>query len=433
MSIICIGVNHQTAPISLRERLALSEAQMRAALARCGCGDPEVTGPHSELILLSTCNRVEMYTISSSNRFEESEELMAEITGVPWEEFAPHLYRYRDLDAARHLFSVAAGLDSMVLGEPQILGQVAESYTLALSVGSTGLILSRLFQCAIHAAKRAHHETNISTNPATVSSVAVHLIASVVRPLNEAHVLVVGAGEMAEMSVEALRKRGVRDITVVNRTVSRARELADRWHAEARGFEHLEEELAKSDVVISSTSAIHTIFHRDNVNKAMEHRPRRPLIMMDIAVPRDIDEAVRDLELVYLYDIDQLQDHLTHSVGERKAEVPNVEAILVEELRDFEDWHQRLAIRPVIKAIHQQAEEIRSQQVEKALRRLSNLNVDAQEQIENLTKALVKKLLHEPTSCLKEQSRNGQAAQYALYARELFGLDGKSLVEGDGE
>ncbi|MFV2044428.1 MAG: glutamyl-tRNA reductase [Anaerolineales bacterium] len=433
MSIFCIGVNNQTAPISLRERLALSEAQMRASLARCGCGDREVRGPNSELILLSTCNRVEMYAISSSNRFEDSEELLAEITGVAREEFAPHLYRYRDLAAARHLFSVAAGLDSMVLGEPQILGQVAESYTLALSIGSTGLILSRLFQCAIHAAKRAHHETDISTNPATVSSVAVHLIASVVRPLNEAHVLMVGAGEMAEMAVEALRKRGVSDITVVNRTVARARLLADRWHAQARGFESLEEQLVKSDVVISSTSAPHAIFRRDNVKKAMEHRPSRPLIMMDIAVPRDIDGDVRDLELVYLYDIDQLQDHLTHSVEGRKAEVPKVEAILAEELRDFEDWYQRLAIRPVIKAIHQQAEEIRSRQVEKALRRLSNLNVEAQEQIETLTKALVKKLLHEPTSCLKEQSRNGQAAEYALYARELFGLDGKSLLEGDGE
>ena len=433
MSIVCIGVNHQTTPISLRERFALSEAQMRAALARCGCGDREATGPYSELILLSTCNRVEMYTISSSNQFEESEELLAEITGVAREEFAPHLYRYRDLDAARHLFSVGAGLDSMVLGEPQILGQVAESYTLALSVGSTGLILSRLFQCAIHAAKRAHHETNISTNPATVSSVAVHLIASIVRPLNEAHVLVVGAGEMAEMAVEALRKRGVRDITVVNRTVARARLLADRWHAQAKGFEHLEQELAKSDVVISSTSAPHTIFHRDNVNKAMEHRSTRSLIMMDIAVPRDIDEDVRDLEFVYLYDIDQLQDHLSRSVEERKAEVPSVEAILAEELHDFEDWYQRLAIRPVIKAIHQQAEEIRRQQVEKALRRQSNMNVETQEQIETLTKALVKKLLHQPTSCLKEQSRNGKAAQYALYACEFFGLDGESLLEGDGE
>lgn len=422
MSIYCIGVNHQTAPISLRERLALSEAQQRAALARCGCGDRERTGSYSELILLSTCNRVEMYTIGTGG-FDESEALLAEITGVEPGEIAPYLYRYQDLEAAMHLFSVAAGLDSMVLGEPQILGQVAESYTLALSVGSTGLILSRLFQSAIHAAKRSHHETSISTNPATVSSVAVHLIASIVKPLDEARVLVVGAGEMAELAVEALRKRGVKDITVVNRTVATARELADRWGSRARGFETLEEELVRADVVISSTSAPHTLFKRKNVGEAMNRRPDRPLILMDIAVPRDVDADVRELEHVHVYDIDQLNDQLSRSVDERRAEVPNVQAILKEELTGFEDWYQRLEIRPVIKALHQHAESIRQEQVEKALRRLEESGVDPHEEIEILTRALVKQLLHTPTDCLKEQSRNGHAAQYALYARELFGID----------
>lgn len=421
MSIYSIGVNHETAPIALRERLAMSETQQRAALARCGCGDRNTTGSYSELILLSTCNRVEMYAVGAAG-FAEVEELLAEITGVSREEIAPYLYHYQDLDAAEHLFAVAAGLDSMVLGEPQILGQVAESYTLALSIGSTGLVLSRLFQCAIHAAKRSHHETSISSNPATVSSVAVHLIASILKPLEEARVLVVGAGEMAELAVEALRKRGVKAITVVNRTVVKARKLADRWQSQAKSFENLEDELADADVVISSTSAPHTLFNRKNIGAAMERRPDQTLILMDIAVPRDVDADVCELDHVHVYDIDQLNDQLSRSVEERKAEVPNVQAILEDELAGFEDWFKRLEIRPVIKALHQQAEIIRQQQVDKALRRLQESDVETHEEINLLTKALVKQLLHTPTHCLKEQSRNGHAAQYALYARELFGI-----------
>lgn len=407
----------------------MSDAQQRAALARCGCGDRDATGSYSELILLSTCNRVEIYTVSHSLAFREAEELLAEITGVDQDQIAPHLYHFRDLEAAQHLFRVAAGLDSMILGEPQILGQVAEAYTLALSVGSTGLILSRLFQGAIHAAKRAHHETSISANPATVSSVAVHLIASIARPLDEASVLVVGAGEMAELAVEALRKRGVHNLTVMNRTVARARVLADRWRAEAKGFENLEDELVKADVVISSTSAPHTLFDVENISKAMERRPTRPMILMDIAVPRDVDAQVRELEHVHLYDIDQLNDQLTRSVEERMAEVPGVEAILEDELRGFGEWFQRLEIRPVIKAMREHAEDIRRHQVEKAMRRFANLDGEVQKEIETLTKALVKQLLHTPTECLKEQSRNGHAAQYALYAREFFGVDAPSREE----
>lgn len=400
----------------------MSNAQQRAALARCGCGDREATGSYSELILLSTCNRVEMYTVGAAD-FAEAEELLSEITSVNREEIAVYLYHYQDLEAAEHLFAVAAGLDSMVLGEPQILGQVAEAYTTALSVGSTGLVLSRLFQSAIHAAKRSHHETSISSNPATVSSVAVHLVASILEAMEDARVLVVGAGEMAELAVEALRKRGVRAITVVNRTVAKARELAEQWDSQAKGFEYLDEELTKTDVVISSTSAPHTLFNRKNIGAAMERRPERSLILIDIAVPRDVDADVREIDHVHVYDIDQLNDHLSRSVEERKAEVPNVQAILKEELAGFEDWYQRLEIRPLIKALHQQAETIRKQQVEKALRRLQESEVETHEEIELLTKALVKQLLHTPTHCLKEQSRNGHAAQYALYARELFGID----------
>lgn len=321
MTIQCMGLNHETAPVSLREQLSLTEPQLRAAMARCGCGERSAVGGYSELVLLSTCNRVELYAETRTDRAEDLISLLGEITGADCGEFRRHLYHYLDLEAVRHLFKVAAGLDSMVIGEPQILGQVAEAYTLALSVGSTGLILSRLFQHAIHAGKRAHHETSISSNPASVSSVAVQLIASRVNPLPRARVLVVGAGEMAELAVEALRKRGVTGITVVNRSVSRAQQLAGRWGAEARAFEDLGKELVNADVVISSTGAPHTIFRADFVGEAMRRRPERPLIMMDIAVPRDIDPAVGSIKRVHVYDIDYLRHHLSQSVDERRAEV----------------------------------------------------------------------------------------------------------------
>lgn len=426
MTIQCIGINHNTAPVSIRERLALDKSQIRAMLARCGCGERESVGRYSELILLSTCNRVEAYAVSSLDSFNDLKALLAESTDITPEEIAPYLYQFSDMDAARHLFRVAAGLDSMVLGEPQILGQVAEAYTLSLSIGSSGLILSRLFQAAIHAAKRAQHETAISANPVSVSSVAVHLVASVVKRLDRSNVLVVGAGETAELAVEALRKRGVQEITVVNRSVDRARALADRWGAQAKSFETLGEHLSQADVVICSTGAPHTLFDQELVGRAMAGRSRRSMVMVDLAVPRDIDEDVRELEGVYVYDIDQLQERQTQSVTERESEIPHVEAILDDELRAFARWRRCLAIRPVIKALHQQAEAVRRQEVSKTLRKMSNLTEEAEQQIDALTRALVKKLLHQPTSCLKEQSLNGQAAKYALFAREFFGLETSS-------
>ena len=382
MPIYCVGLNHRTAPLELRERLAFSRSQIRATLARCGYGDREAVGNSSELTLLSTCHRTELYAVAGDDADGALIDLLAESSGVPRAEFEPHLYQFRQLQAARHLFRVAAGLDSMVLGEPQILGQVAEAHTLALSVGATGLVLSRVFRSALHAGKRARHETAIAAKPATISSVAVHLVASLVPDLQHAHILVVGTGEMAKLSVEALRKRTVERITVINRTLTRAQALANRWSAEAKPFEALQQALAEADVVICSTGAPHAIIRRELVSRATTQRPRRPLILMDIAVPRDVDEDVEELDQVYVYDLDRIQEHLTQSVEEREAEVPQVVAILEEEMDSFIGWYAGLAIRPVIKAIRQQAEEIRGQVLARTLRRLSDLSPEAQQELE---------------------------------------------------
>jgi glutamyl-tRNA reductase len=310
----------------------------------------------------------------------------------------------------------------MVLGEPQILGQVAEAHTQALRAGSTGLVLSHLFQFAIRTGKRARHETAIGVNPATVSSVAVHRIARLVPSLANAQVLVVGAGEMAELAVEALRRRSVDRLTVINRTVDRASSLADRWGARSRPFEALFDELAAADVVLTSTAAPHTIVHRAMVEAAMAGRSQRPMVVVDLAVPRDVEPAVGLIPGVHLLDIDELGREVSESVRSRESEVPLVEALIAEELNSFLAWYRTLEIRPVIKAMRGRAERIRQRTVKRALRRLPRLGKAERAEIELLTKALVNKLLHDPTSQLRTLSQNGQAGSYALLARELFGL-----------
>ena len=301
--------------------------------------------------------------------------------------------------------------------------------TLALRVGASGLILSRLFQAAIHAGKRARSETAISAKPATVSSVAVHLIASQVRQLEDSQVLVIGAGEMAELAVEALRKRTVGGITVINRTVERAAALANRWSARSRSFEALEQELELADVVICSTAAPHPILNEGTVRSAMAHRPARPLIVMDIAFPRDVEESVSHIPGVHLYDLDKLEQGASRTAEERRSQVPQVEGIIAEEMRRFQEWLTTLEVRPVILAMREQAEAIRQREIDRTLKRLDKLGVDGTQEIESLTKSLVNKLLHEPTVRLKEHSQNGQGARYALLIRELFGLGQENEVD----
>ena len=429
MNIICLGINHQTAPASLRERLSYSESKLKAMLARSSHGEREAVTPFSELGVLSTCNRVELYAVASQPDARELVGLLAETSGVSDKDLEGHTYEHRDSEAADHLFRVASGLDSLVLGEPQILGQVSEAHTLALRVGASGLILSRLFQAAIHAGKRARSETAISVKPATVSSVAVHLIASQVRQLEDSQVLVIGAGEMAELAVEALRKRTVGGITVINRTVERAAALANRWGARPRSFESLEQELERADVVISSTAAPHPILNEGTVRSAMAHRPARPLIVMDIAFPRDVEEAVSQIPGVHLYDLDKLEQGASRTAEERISQVPKVEGIIAEEMQRFQEWLATLEVRPVILAMREQAEAIRQREISRTLRRLDEPGADGAQEIESLTKSLVNKLLHEPTVRLKRHSQNGQGARYALLIRELFGLGEENQVD----
>jgi glutamyl-tRNA reductase len=417
MHISCIGLNHHTASVRLREQLALNEEQARAALARLGCG--QVSEVLSELVILSTCNRTELYAVSPQPARESLEIFLEEATGIRRAVFHPHLYDYQDLEAARHLFEVAAGLDSLVIGEPQILGQVTRALELARGQGAAGAMLNRLFLAAIHAGKRARTETAISRNPASVSSLAAAMAEKAIGDIHHAHIVILGAGEMAELTVETLRKRGAGQIRVVNRTLERARALAERWNADASTFEFLPQALSEADILIASTGAPHTLISAEMIRAL--HRTR-PLVLIDIAVPRDIDPACADLPGVSLYDIDSLNAQLEHSLAERLAEVPRVRAILEEELSRFAEYLRSLDLLSLIAELRQQAEQIRRAELEKTLRRLPNLSESERQRIAAMSEALVKKLLDLPTRRLRAEATCPHAPEYATVARTLFGL-----------
>ncbi|MCX6039451.1 MAG: glutamyl-tRNA reductase [Chloroflexi bacterium] len=427
MQILCLGLNHKTTPLNLRERLVFSEDALCAALARLGCG--EGIGSVAEMVILSTCNRIEIYAASSQPAFSELEAFLSETRNVPADELRPHLYRHKGSDAIHHLLKVAAGLDSLVLGESQILGQVTKALELARGVGASGPLLARLFQSAIHAGKRARTETAISRNPASISSLAASVAEKAVGNMRTASVVMLGAGEMAELTFEALRKRGVEKIRVINRTLEHARGLASRWGAESATFEFLEKCLEEADILIASTGAPHTLVSAEMVRTAMAER-QRTLVLIDIAVPRDIEAACGDVPGVRLYDIDSLNATLETSLAERAAEVPYVEAILAEEKAKFMDFLSSLDMLPLIADMRQQAEQIRQAELEKTLRRLPDLTDAERARIETLTMALVKKLLESPTARLRAEATCTHAPEYATVARTLFGLKNGSGLCG---
>ena len=420
MHIISLGLNHTSAPVHLRERLAFNEEQIRAALARLFCGHLQTS--LAELIIISTCNRIEIYAASSQLAYAELEAFLSDARGVAVDELYPCLYRFQDVEAARHLFDVAAGLDSLVIGEPQILGQITRALELARGQNAAGPTLNRLFQAAIHAGKRARTETAISRNPASVSSLAASVAEKTLGQIKNSSVVVLGAGEMAELTVEALRKRGVEKILVVNRTQERARSLADRWGAQAATFESLHESLCDADILISSTGAPHLVLSAQMVADVMRVRADRPLVLIDIAVPRDVDPDAGSLPHVKLFDMDGLNAQLEDSLARRLDEVPHVRRILEQELSEFDDYLKSLEMLPIIADIRQQAEAIRMLELEKTLRRMPDLTEAERERIEALTHSLVKKILDRPTRRLRAESSCPHAPAFATVARSLFEL-----------
>ncbi len=430
MKIHCFGLNHTTSLLNVRECLAFTPHRLNAALARLGCGQDPDFSEILEIVILSTCNRVEIYAVANRPIFDLLATFLSEIQSVPVEVFKENTYRLLNAEAVEHLFRVSAGLESVVLGEPQILGQVTDAYSAARRHNTSGKILSRLFQAAIFTGKKVRTDTRISHNPASISSVAVNLIAGTVHELETSHVLIVGAGEMAEIAVESLRKRGVRNLTVLNRTLSKAKELAERWEAQALALESLRDVLAKSDVVITSTGAPHLIIKHDHIREAMAARPDRPMVVMDIAVPRDVEESAADIPNVQLFDLDTLASRLDESLALRAAEVPSVEAIIEEEVAAYLAYLSTLDVIPIIKEIRRQANAIREDELQKTLRQMPDLSNELEQHLDTLTRSIVTKILHQPTIRLREAAGSDSAVDYANVARGLFGIDQNKPTNG---
>lgn len=411
--IICLGVNHRTAPVEVRERLACDLPQLLS-----------VDAPAGDLALLSTCNRLEVFVCSSSGPAQAKEEMaamLATATGVAVEEFAEHLYTSTGWDAARHLLRVSAGLDSLVLGEPQILGQVTDAFMQATEAGVLGHCLTQLFRAAIRAGKRARNETAISANPASISSVALALAQQHAGDLRQKRVLVVGAGEMGRLSLKALSHRGAGCVEVVNRTFAKAQSAAATFGGGAFPLEQLAERLALADVVIAATGAPQPLLTAKLVADALAQRPHCPLLLVDLAVPRDIEPAVGDLPGVRLYDVDDLRGTLDEALSSREAEVPAVEAIIAEEVASLQNAYREMSVRPLIVDLRRKAESIRQREMERTLRNLGEIDDATLRHIHKLSQALVNQLLHEPTLYLKERAMNGENAGVDV-AREMFGL-----------
>ncbi len=424
MEILLLGLSHKTAPVEVRERLNFSENALRSALTHF---DTTHSQAHlqdvREGVILSTCNRMEVYALvrDRETAAQSIVDLLSHSCDTPPDEFASHLYLRVDRDAIEHLFTVAAGLDSMVLGEPQILGQVTDAYEAALSQRAAGTVLSKMFTAAIHAGKRVRTETRIGVNPSSISSVAAGLAGELLGDLTQRNVLLLGAGEMGAIAVRALRKRGVQKITVANRTHQNALTLAQEWDGKAITFQQLPEALVKADIIIASTGAPHTILDKKLLAPAVVHRPERPIFLIDIAVPRDIDPDVTELPNVFLRDIDDLQGQADDNVDARRAEIPQVETILAEEVNSFVNWYASLDVVSTITDLRGQIEDVRQRELQLLFNRL-DLDEREQELVKTMSHRLVNKILHQPTTRLKDEAAHGNGVVYVSVLRDLFAL-----------
>lgn len=408
-------INQKTAPVAVRERFAFCAEEVERALARL----------RSELgsgVILSTCNRTELYIDAPAGRDmpEQMLSFLADAKGLAEGLFDDRFHFYQDADAVRHLFRVTAGIESQVLGEAEILGQVRSAFTAATDANSTTPYLARLFHSAIRVGRRARSETEIGRHGLSVSAAAVALARKTLGNLSERCALVISAGEAGKLTAHALQDCGVGRTLVVSRRFERAEQLATELSGEALPLDRLSEALATSDIVITSSGSPSFIIDCNLLEQVMPQRNGSPLLLIDIAVPRDVEPAVRDFGGVYLYDIDDLQSVAEANRRARQKESPAVEAIVEEEAQRFLDWSRSLAVVPTIRAIRRYAERIRQDELAKTLARLPDLSDEEKQRIDSLSEAIVKKLLHRPISRLKAKA-GGTAVLES--ARQLFGTD----------
>lgn len=423
--LLTLGISHKTAPVGLRERLALTDAAATEFLTEL-TAEPAIR----EAVVISTCNRTEITVVVGDPVAAESELLgwLARRAGIRPTELGKVMYSPRNCDAARQLFRVTSGLESMIVGEAEVQGQVKRAYETALAAGTAGPLTNRLFTAALQTGKRVRTETKITAGHASVSSVAVGLAEETLGELADRHVVIIGAGETSELTARALHERGVRTMFVANRHADRARSLADRFGGDVVAFDKLPSRLEHADIVVSQTASPHAIIDQEDLELVMKARGGRELLLIDIAVPRDVDPACADIPGVTLRDVDDLQEVVRRTTSVRSIEARHAEEIVEEEIERFAEWLGSRAVLPTIAALRQHGTDIVEQVLGENEGRWEDASPADLARVEAIARAVMNRLLHEPTIRLKATDPNRSHGRMSL-VRELFGMDEGESVD----
>jgi glutamyl-tRNA reductase len=418
--IVLIGLNHNTAPVELRECIAFSEGDTQAALARLA--DIPVL---DEAFLLSTCNRVEVLLVSKKpgEAIQETKQFLSRFNDLPIQRFDASLYVLQGEEAVRHVFRVASSLDSMVLGEPQILGQIKSAYQAATLHKTSGVLLNRLLHRTFFVAKRVRSETGIGDNAVSISYAAIELSRKIFDSLKDKKVLLVGAGEMAELAVEHLIRHKAVEIYVANRTFERGVNLAKKFKGQPIRFEEISDTLRHVDIIISSTGSADFIIRKKQVKAVMKQRRNSPLFFIDIAVPRDIDPEINRLSNAYVYDIDDLKGVIEENLEDRRKEAAKAERIVDEAVIRFREWYENLDVVPTIVDLRNKMEAIAGSELEKTIQTLRHLSKTDRDAMSRMMQAMINKIMHNPTRLLKSDSPHINKSAYLDFTRRLFKLD----------
>ncbi len=420
VDIVLIGMNHKTAPVELRECIALTGDGREEALEAL-----RRRSEISEVMVVSTCNRVEVLMVAEQGgaAAEAAKQFLVDANRLPRAEFESALYHLNGDEAVRHVFRVAASLDSMMVGEPQILGQIKEAYRSATLKKCTGVILNRLLHRSFFVAKKVRSETGIGDHAVSISYAAIELGRKIFGSLEGKKVLLIGAGEMAELAVEHLIRNRVAQVQVANRTFERGLALAERFHGRALRFEEIVDALEEADIIISSTGAEGFVVARDQVRSVMRQRKNRPLFFIDIAVPRDIDPDINRVTNAYVYDIDDLKEIIEENIEDRQREAMHGERIVDEAVIRFRQWYEGLDVVPTIVALRKKLEGIVKDELDRTLGGLENRPEEEQAAFDRMTQSVVNKMLHDPTVFLKGEGGHGDRPLYIDITRKLFKLD----------
>lgn len=421
MHLIVVGLSHKTAPVEIREKLAVPESRLGEALSRLS-SYPGIR----EGILLSTCNRVEVYSVVDEIEpgYGRIQEFLADThLALSSEQLTPHLYWHTGDRAIAHLFRVAASLDSMIIGESQILGQLKDAFEVALAHKTTGVIMNKVVKKAISVAKRVRTETKISEMAVSVSYAAVELAKKIFSNLEEKTVLLVGAGEMAKLAARHLIAQGVRHVRITTRTPQHAIDLSAKFGGTPVPFDQFKVEMASADIVLVSTGASHYLIEAEDVHRAVKERMNRPMFLIDISVPRNIDPAVRHVDNAFLFDIDDLKHRVEQNRAERLQEAEKAERMVVEEVAMLREWMKSLKVTPTIVALRSKVDEIKRAEIDKAFGRLAHLSPQDRELVEGMAASIVNKLIHSTMMTLKSEVSSAGGAAYVEAARRFFNLD----------